>query len=225
MHESNAKHPSTGLTLITKRATLSMGSDVFMSAILFEIVLRFIRNAFDFTSRVDAADFYMAVAVVSTVLYGLKLVMLAHADFDSIDGDTPDDSSFTFFSLQSILAFFMGFGWSGSACFTKLRDVSPVVVFFISVLAGSALLFLSVWTMSLVKKLNCIPKVDLSNAIGHVGTAYIRMAPGGMGKIRMELNGKISIFNAKNVTNQEIKAFDAVKVIAVNDRMFNVEKV
>lgn len=188
-------------------------------------MLRFIRDIFDVTSGVDAADFYMAVAVVSTVFYGLKLIMLAHADFDASDSDSLNDSSFTFFSLQSILAFFMGFGWSGSACMAKLRDVSPIAVFCISVLAGSALLFLSVWTMSLVKKLNFTPKVDLNNAIGHVGTAYIRMNPRGIGKVRLELNGKISIFNAKNATNQEIKAFDAVKIIAVNDRVFDVEKV
>jgi membrane-bound ClpP family serine protease len=160
---------------------------------------------------------------MSTILFGLKLLALAHMDFDA--GDELADSSFTFLSLQSILAFFMGFGWAGSTCAKKEYEMSSVVVILISVAAGTALLFLSVWLMSLVKKLNFTPKVDLNSAIGRIGTAYTRMRPNGTGKVRIELNGKVSIFNAKNSTTCEINAFERVKIIAVKDGVFDVEKI
>ncbi|MDR1908123.1 MAG: hypothetical protein LBQ43_04680 [Holosporales bacterium] len=169
-----------------------------------------------FYTNTQAECFYLVIASVSTVLFMLKLVFMAFFDFDSdVDVDAADDS-FTFFSIQSILAFLMGFGWVGLAGL-KEWTLSPTLTAAAAMAAGGGVMFLSVWLMFQVKKLDHTPKVDLNLAMGKSCSTYTRFAPNGSGQIRLELNGKVSIFNAINATAEPINSFETVKVVLVKD--------
>ena len=61
------------------------------------------------------------MALVGTTFFVLRLLLAlffgGHGDLDtSGDVDFSTDASFSFFSLLSILAFFMGAGWMGLSC-------------------------------------------------------------------------------------------------------------
>ncbi|GHU15730.1 hypothetical protein FACS189449_13520 [Alphaproteobacteria bacterium] len=86
--------------------------------------------------------------------------MFSFLDFDAADnvgddvGDTAQHSEyFRFLSLQSVLAFLMGFGWIG---FAGVREwhLNAWLSFVIAVVAGAAFMALSMWLMFQVKKLN-----------------------------------------------------------------------
>jgi membrane protein implicated in regulation of membrane protease activity len=176
-------------------------------------------------SFADMLDCYMFIAIASTVIFGIMLLVLPHLDFEVEDaGDIGGDGSFTFLSIQSILAFLMGLGWTGTLCTVEWPHLPGVVAFLISLAAGGVFLFLSTWIMAQVRKLDHQPKFDLALALGSVGTAYIRFTPNGKGKVRLKLNGKMSIFSAINSTDRAIDSFDLVRVVDVKGGTFYVEK-
>ena len=45
------------------------------------------------------------------------------------------------------------------------------------------------------------------------------------GQVEIEINGQLSVANATNTTDEEIKAFDFVKAVKVTDDIIYIEKV
>ncbi|GHT90849.1 hypothetical protein FACS1894122_02140 [Alphaproteobacteria bacterium] len=186
----------------------------------------------DFFNADNTARFYFIIALSSTVFFVLKLFVFSFLDFDSdATGDVGDDvgdtaqhsNYFTFLSLQSILAFLMGFGWIG---LTGVREwhLSTWLSFMIAITAGAAFMALSVWLMSQVKKLNKVRESDLNKSVDRVGKAYTRFSPSGVGQIQMELDGKLSVVDAVSRSSEEIKAFEQVRVVAVENSVIYIDK-
>ncbi|MDR2464305.1 MAG: hypothetical protein LBD36_01660 [Holosporales bacterium] len=159
---------------------------------------------------------YFFIATISTTLFLLKLAIFSFADINSdsdISSDS-DDGGFTFFSLQSLLAFFMGFGWIGLAGRTEWQCGS-ICSFMLAFAAGSSCLFLSVLLMFVVKKLNYTPKRDLSELIGESVSSYVQIAPHATGRILVNFCGKSTIIPAINDSDDHIKAFETVTIVDV----------
>ena len=76
-----------------------------------------------------------------------------------------------------------------------------------------------------VKKLEKNVKKDRTTALNHVGRAYTNFASNGAGQIEIDIDGQLSVVNATNTTDEEIKAFEAVKVVKVTDEMLYIEKI
>lgn len=168
------------------------------------------------------------IAIFSTILFVIKLAIFTifggdsevSADFNSeIDTDT----SFNFLSVQSLLAFLMGLGWMGYAGLTQFGWSQLV-----SALAatGVGLLFMlgSAYLMFLVKKLEKNVKKDKTTAIGKTGKAYTNFAPKSNGQIEININEQLMVVDAFNTTDEEIKAFDNVKVVKVENEIMYIEK-
>ena len=171
---------------------------------------------------------YYYVAVFSTIIFAIKLIIFTfvggdtevNADFNT---ETDTDTSFGFISLQTILAFFMGFGWMGYAMLKQfgqgqivslLSAVGIGLVFMI----GTALLMFS------VKKLEKSVKKDKTTAIGKIGKAYTNFDPKGNGQIEIAVNEQLTVADAVNTTDETINAFDNVKVIKVENDILYIEK-
>ncbi len=171
---------------------------------------------------------YYYVALFSTIFYIIKMSIFAvfggdaevHTDFNS---SFETDESFDFLSIQSILAFLMGFGWMGLSCL-KVWGLRTLYSVIISVLFGLLLMFLSSYLMYCVKKLNKKVTKDLSNAVGKVGKAYTNFEPNSEGRIEIDINRQLSIEDALNATDNPIKAFDAVKVLKYENNKLYIEK-
>lgn len=171
---------------------------------------------------------YFYVALFSTVLFLLKLVLFAflggdtevEADFnESVETET----SFNFLSVQSILAFLMGFGWLGLACL-KQWEMNLGLSVVLSVAFGAILMYFSAWLMFCVKKLNHKVEKDYSKCVGLTARAYTKFAPNAQGQIEIVFNKQLSIEEAVNNTDKEIKSFSNVKVVKYEDGMLYIEQ-
>lgn len=162
--------------------------------------------------------FYFWVAVIMTAFYVVKLIIFSLFGMDDGDGDligTDVDDGFNFISLQSVIAFLMGFGWAGyGALEFHLSGKLSILIAFVG---GLLLMALTVYLMYLMKKLNSTPKYDLTTLVEKTGTSYIRFDAKGLGKIQIEFNGRLETLEAWNDTDKEIQSFKKIKVTKVED--------
>ena len=188
-------------------------------------------------------NMFLAVGVFATIFYILKICLFiftggdaeVHTDFVSL---TDTDVSFDFISIQSILAFLMGFGWVGLACFVQFKlstlisfiaaFVLGLIFMFLSaylmfLVLGLIFMFLSAYLMFLIKKLDKRVKINLEDFVGTVGRAYTAFKPQGEGQIEITINEQLSVIEAFNMTDEEIHAFMPVKIEKVeNNKIFIV---
>ena len=138
------------------------------------------------------ATFYFWLAVIMTAFFLVKLVIFSLFGMDDGDGDlvgTDVDTGFNFISLQSIIAFLMGFGWAGYGALQF--GINGKFSVLCAIGGGILLMALSVYLMFLMKKLNSTPKYDLSILAEKTGTSYMRFGVKGSGKIQIEFNGRL----------------------------------
>lgn len=176
----------------------------------------------------NLTSIYFYIAIFATVFYVAKMILFSvfggdvevHTDFTT-SFETED--SFDFLSIQSILAFLMGFGWMGLTCI-KVWNLPKLYVIVISIAFGLLLMFLSAYLMCCIKKLNKHVKKDLSNAVGQIGKAYTNFEPDGNGQIEISINDQLSIEEAVNMSSEKIKAFEEIKVIKYENNKLYIEK-
>ncbi|MBR1424015.1 hypothetical protein IJ579_00455 [bacterium] len=171
---------------------------------------------------------YYYVACFATILFIIKLII-----FMFIGGDTEvttdfntefeTETSFDFLSLQSVLAFFMGFGWMGYAGLRQLA-ISQILTLVCAFFVGLIFMFGSAYLMFSVKKLEKNVKKDKKTAIGHTGKSYTNFEPNGSGQVEIEINGQLTVANAVNTQDCTIAAFDLIEVIKVENEVLHIRK-
>jgi membrane protein implicated in regulation of membrane protease activity len=172
---------------------------------------------------------YYYVALFASILFTIKLFLFVIfgggseviTDFN-MEIDT--DCSFNFLSVQSVLAFFMGFGWMGYAGIRQF-GFSQLTTLISSIIVGLVFLFVSAGLMFAVKHLEKKVVKDKTTALNKIGQAYINFAPKSKGQIEIEINGQLSVVDAMNNSDEEIKAFEEVEVVKIENDMLYVEKV
>lgn len=172
---------------------------------------------------------YYYIALFSTLVFLIKLVIFATVGGDSevvadFNSEMDTDCSFNFISVQSVIAFFMGFGWMGYAALKQFA-LSQLMSLGSAFAVGLIFMFLTAWLMFMVKKLEKRVTKDKTTAIGKVGKAYTNIAPHSSGQIEIEINGQLSVVNAFNNTDEQINSFDVVKVTRVVDDILHIERV
>ncbi len=170
----------------------------------------------------------LTIALFSTVLYILKLIVFifvggdteVNADFDAM---TETDVSFSFISTQSVLAFFMGLGWSGLAAVVQF-ELSDKLALAIGLITGFVFMFLTAYLMYGIKKLNKNIKTDYNTLLNKTGKAYINIEPHKEGQIEIDLNKRLSIIEATNISEEKINAFDPVIVVKIENNKIYIKK-
>lgn len=171
-----------------------------------------------FFNLANLISIYFWLAVVSTAFFVVKLLIFSLFGMDDGSGDligTDVDTEFNFISLQSILAFLMGFGWLGYAALQW--GFSGKISILFAFIGGIILMAISVYLMSTMKKLNSTPSYDLNTCVDKTGTSYTKFAPKSPGKIKIEFNGKLETLDAWNDTDNYIESFKQIKVTKVQD--------
>ncbi len=159
---------------------------------------------------------YFYIAVGATAIFVVKMFIFAIFGGDAeVSTDFSDsfetDTSFDFLSIQSVLAFLMGFGWSGLACLQGL-ELRIRYTILISLIVGFLMMYFSAWLMCSIKKLNYIVKKDYSKCVGIKGRSYTSFAPHSKGQIEINFNDQLSIEEAINDSDNEINSFTNIKV-------------
>ena len=170
---------------------------------------------------------YLYAAIIGTVIFILKVSLPfdtgseVSADFTSV---ADSDSSFQFFTVESISAFFMSGGWMGWTAFSHLNYELKTTLL-IAVISGILGMLVFTWLVTLLKKLEHNPKVSLNELEGKTGKAYTQFKPKGQGKIQIEFNSKLDTLDAVNESEEEIKTFEQIKVIKIeNDVVYIVKE-
>jgi hypothetical protein len=164
---------------------------------------------------------YFIMALVGTGLFVLRLAVAlfggGDSDFDMHVDDHAGDSSFTFFSLLSILAFFMGAGWMGVTCRVDWH-LGGLVSAFISAAFGFGMMALASGLMYLTRRLNRTIDYDPATAVGHTGRVYLTIPESGKGRGQVEISvsGRRKILSAVSKAGP-IEAFTDVVVLAAQD--------
>lgn len=172
---------------------------------------------------------YYYIAVFATLLFTVKLAFFmifggggseVSADFNT---ETDTDTSFNFISVQTLLAFLMGFGWMGYAALQQfgMSQISSVIISFI---VGLIFMFLAAGLMFWVKKLEKKVVKDINTALNKNGKAYTKFEPNGTGKIEIEINEQLMVIDAINNTDAEINSFEPIKVIKIENNTLYIEK-
>jgi len=138
-------------------------------------------------------------------------------DVDGADGaDDMDDSdvSFKVLSLQTVTAFLMMFGLTGLA----LRREAYLTEGW-SVLGGIGVgtfsLLVVAKLMSWMKGMKSDGTMVMANAVGQDGSVYLTIQKGGIGKVRVTVQGRLKVFNAVAQDGKEIKTGERVTVLQV----------
>jgi hypothetical protein len=168
-------------------------------------------------------------ALVGTLLFILRMVfMLFGGHGADLHHDVPDTSvadtdghdtagAFKALSLQTFMAFFMGFGWGGIlGKYTLHKD------FGFSMLIGVCCGVLMVWLLAVMLKatleLQSSGNVRLEQAVGAEGDVYVQVPPKGQGsgQVRVVLKDRMRIVNAQS-EGEGVATASRVRVIRVND--------
>ncbi len=169
------------------------------------------------------------ISLVSTVLFVLKMVIFLLFGGDSevdtnFDSFSDADPSFSFFSIQSILSFFMGLGWMG-LLLIKQSTINPLLTLVIAFVSGVLFMFATAYLMFCIKKLNHNVKVNLNDYVGTLGKAYTSFNPNAEGQIEVVINKKLEIMPAINITEEKIEAFSIIKIEKVENNKLYIVKI
>lgn len=169
---------------------------------------------------------YMACAMLGGVVLVLQLLLLmiggidGDADFDS-EGDAGEGLGLL--SIRAVAGFLTFFGLVGLA--GNAAGWHPLLTLLASFLAGTAVLFLVAWVMSLYRKLSASGNVDPKNAIGKTAKVYLRI-PGsrqGKGKITVTVQGRELQFAATTASG-ELRTGSEVRIVGMTtEDTFEVE--
>lgn len=173
-------------------------------------------------------NIFLWLGLIGTLLYVIKTIMFmfgggdmeVETDFDSMS-DT--DTSFHFISLQAILAFCMGFGWAGLAAHVNF-GLSGIISIIIAFVSGLLFMLFNAYLFYAVKKLDHVVKVDLKELVGKTGNAYTSFEANGNGQIQIEINKRLSIYDAINISDVKINSFEVIKVTKIEDNKIYIEK-
>ncbi len=196
---------------------------------------------------------YFIMGSVATLLFLARLVMaLFGGDGDSGDFDSPgspgsagagdmggdagdahfdahhhahDDSTgvFKFFSLLSIMAFFMGAGWMGFAARVDW-GFNGFISAVLSIGFGTVAMSLAAGMAFAMRRLNKTSKYDPAGCVGSIGQVYLTIPPKGQGQgqVKVTFGGTSRIVSATS-NGPSIAAFQAVKIISAQANVLLVE--
>jgi len=145
-----------------------------------------------------AEKIYWCIAIPFSIVFIIQLVLtFIGGDFDdagstgdadaSIDAD--EGIGFQFISIKNISGFFTIFSWTGIAAINAGKSMPFTII--VSVLAGLAMMTLMATLIYYMGKLSEDGTLKLNNAIGKLGTAYLKIPAQrkGMGKVQIKVQG------------------------------------
>jgi membrane protein implicated in regulation of membrane protease activity len=141
---------------------------------------------------------------------------LAGGDFEH--PDLPAHSSgLGMISFRTVLAFMVGFGWSGGLSIESGISILPALL--LAVLAGTAFMVVVYWLMRAIYKLSDSGNVDFRNAAGKTGTVYIPIpaSGGGSGQVQVSVQDRLREIPAVTDGDEPLKTGTAVRVVKVLD--------
>ncbi|WP_432798346.1 hypothetical protein [Poriferisphaera sp. WC338] len=195
---------------------------------MWQMVLDLIKWQLITDTGVDAMV-YFAIGGFATTLFVLRLLLMLFVgddggDIDLTSADIADatdgmetGAAFNLFSLLSLLAFAMGFGWMGLAG-RITWELNPTISLFIALAFGSIMMFGSAFAMMYIRRFEGTNVYDVKTGIGRTGRVYLTVPANasGQGQVEVTVSGRRKIFTAMT-KGAELSAFSNVRITEVGD--------
>jgi len=140
-------------------------------------------------------------------------------DFDVTSTDADHSSGLGIFSVQTISAFFLAFGWAGAVALDSGLPLMLTVS--IAFVAGVILMFGIYKLILTILRLQSKGNLDYSNAIGQTATVYVTI-PGnnedGGGQIQVNIQDRFTTASARKQSTGAIKPGQKVKITGMLDQ-------
>ncbi len=176
----------------------------------------------------NGAAWFTVPAILGTLLFALRVVLMliggdadgGDADFDLADGDielTDSGHAFEVLSIQSLAAFFMGFGWAGFAASEGFNWPLASSIL-IGVLFGAFLVWVLALMLKAIHDLQSSGNVSIRGAQGLEGDVYTRIPEkgAGRGQVRLIIQGRQRMYTAFT-EGDTIESGTRIRVVQVND--------
>jgi membrane protein implicated in regulation of membrane protease activity len=174
-------------------------------------------------------DWWNSLQLVQQIFYGIGIVALVvtllgiggdamGVDFDVSSTDADHSSGLGIFSMQTISAFFLAFGWTGAVALDSALPLTLTVG--IAFVAGVVLMFFIYKMIRMVLRLQSKGNLDYSNAIGQIATVYVTI-PGNNddgGQIQVNIQDRLTTASARKQTAGAIKTGQQVKITGMLDQ-------
>jgi hypothetical protein len=170
---------------------------------------------------------FYTIGIISTFMVFIQtLLMLIMGEGG--DGDIPDDmdvsgsgmehpSDMSLLSTRTIVAFFMGFGWTGVICLKNGFSLEMSIL--ISFITGTIFLFTIYYLMKGLYSLRASGNINYRNAIGKIATVYIPIPPNqtGPGQIELLVQERVRFVQAFSNHTERIPSSTRVKITDLID--------
>lgn len=171
----------------------------------------------------ESVFFFAALAGTFFFLIRMVLMLVAGMDGDGLSANVDAhghhgidaSESFKLFSIQSVTAFFMMFGWIGLSSRMQYELSFPVSLL-LALLAGSLSMLLIAWLFKLIAKLACPGEAYvIGDVVGLTAKVYQRIPAVGTGKVQVIVKGCTREVEAIAEKGVEIESFQNVKIVRV----------
>jgi uncharacterized membrane protein len=167
---------------------------------------------------------YWVIAGIASFVFIIQTVMTfigmdtdgLDADFGSGDsGEVHADAAYPFFSVRSLVNFFLGVGWGG-VCFYDM--LMPVGVILAAVLTGIVLVLVFMFVYQQMMRLRRDNTFHVSETVGKTANVYLFIPAerSGKGKIQISVRGAFHEIDAQT-EGERIATGDIVRVEKVLD--------
>ena len=170
-----------------------------------------------------ALKIFYGIGIATSLVMVLQLVLMifgmdGHSDAaDAIDPDA-DHSGGGVLSVRTITAFFVGFGWTGAGAIESGLELAPALL--LATLVGGAFMAGILFLMRALYGLRYSGTLDYRNAVGVIGTVYLRVpaAMVGPGQVEVLVQGRMVIAQAFTRSDSELPNRSRVKVVDLMDQ-------
>lgn len=164
------------------------------------------------------SELFWILAIVGSVLFGLRIVMMLVGFGHGDAGDTGDhhhgDGDFGWFSLQALSTLAMSVGWTGVLA-TDTWSLPTALAALVAVAGGFVATSLFIRLMRSLFKLQESGTMDLARAAGASGTVYLGIPAGGRGQVQVVVDERLITLEARAAGKDAIPTGTAITVHAV----------
>ena len=170
---------------------------------------------------------FWSFAVFGTVLFVLRTALMfsgighdfgaSHDVYHEVDTATGSEHSFKLFSLQTLTAFVMMFGWAGLAAL-KQFELGTALSVVVALAVGVVFMYLIAFFMRALLKLETDGIVfKIEDTIGTNASVYERIPASGLGRIQIHAGGMLREVQAVSEKGEVIDSARPVVVVRVVD--------
>ncbi len=162
---------------------------------------------------------FVTLGSVSSCVLFIQMIFLLifGGDVDFELGEIGEGGSTGIFSIRSVGSFFVGFGWTGAMLLERGHGLAIATLG--ATVMGSIILASFLAMMRWLQNLKSDGTINYQNAIGNIGTVYVRIPPKrkGIGQIEVQLQGRLAVVGAVTDDEEQIDNRTAVRVMDLID--------